>query len=103
MASTGAHNRFTLPAAAAAAASLCSLLAGAGSLVAGAPEALAANPGGTASGGGGRTAPSVPVAGRARGVALVPVAHVTSVRITSARCTPTSACSSKPHQVSSGV
>ena len=102
MASTGAHNRFTLPSAAAAAASLCWLLGGAGSLVAGAPEALAANPGGTASGGGGRTAPSVPVAGRARGVALVPVAHVTSVRITSARCTPTSACSSKPHQVSSG-
>src|SRR5205807_2669200 len=83
LASTGAHNRFTLPSAAAAAASLCWLLGGAGSLVAGAPEALAANPGGTASGGGGRTAPSVPVAGRARGVALVPVAHVTSVRYTS--------------------
>jgi hypothetical protein len=94
LASNSAHNRLTLPVAAAAAAALCSLLAAA-------PAALAANPGGTASGGA-RTTPSAPVAGRAHRLVSNPSAHVTSVRITSARCTPASACSSNPHQVSIG-
>ncbi len=92
------HNRLTLLTAAAAATSLCSL--------AGNPTgALAAGAGGIAPGGGAppaSTAPSAPAApARApRGIASTPSAHVTSVRITSARCTPTSRCSANPRQVS---
>jgi hypothetical protein len=79
----------------AAASLLCSLLAGA-------PDALAASPGGTAAAGSTPATPSVPVAPRAGGAARTPIAHVTSVRITSVRCTPASTCSSNPHQVSVG-
>ena len=96
MASTVAHNRLTLLAAAAAAASLCSPL--------GAPDgALAANAGGTAPAGL-PPVPAAPAGGSAtrpaRGSASSPSAHVTSVRITSASCTPASRCSANPHQVS---
>jgi hypothetical protein len=97
LASTGAHNRLTLLTAAAAAASVCSLL--------GDPSgALAASAGGAAPGGGALTvpaAPSTPAAPPpARGIVSSPSAHVTSVRITSASCTPAPRCSANPHQVS---
>jgi Putative peptidoglycan binding domain len=96
MARTGAHNRDTLLAAAAAALSLC------------APgDALAANPGGAAPASGpapaaatSPAAPATPPGPRSR-ASSGPSAHVTAVRITSASCTPAAACSSNPHLVSS--
>ena len=98
MASTRAHNRLTLLAAALAAASFCSPLCDpAGALTAGA--------GGTAAAGAALPAAAAPssaaVPARApRGIASTPSAHVTSVRITSVRCTPAPRCSANPRQVS---
>ena len=97
MASTRAHNRLTLLAAALAAASFCSPLCDpAGALTAGA--------GGTAAAGAALPAAAAPssaaVPARPRGIASTPSAHVTSVRITSVRCTPAPRCSGNPRQVS---
>ena len=97
MASTVAHNRLTLLAAATAVASLCAPLD--------APDgALAAGAGGTAPARGVPPAQAAPAARStkrpARAIASSPSAHVTSVRITSASCTPASRCGSNPHQVS---
>ena len=97
MASTGAHNRLSQLAAAAAAVSLCSL--------AGATRAAsAATPGGTSVGSAPppvATPPSVSGgAVPAYGTLGAASAHVTGVRITKVSCTPAAHCSSNPHQVS---
>jgi hypothetical protein len=64
--------------------------------------ASAAGPGGVAAGGGAPVAAGAAGGGSAklRAPTIGISAHVTSVRITSVRCTPTAHCSSNPHQVS---
>ena len=64
---------------------------------------LAVNPAPAAAGGAGGTAPAVgssPSSSHATSTSGTPSAHVTSIRITSVRCTPYTHCSGNPHQVS---
>jgi len=92
LASTGAHKRSRFVAAAAVALLTCALALDP-------PPALAASAGGTAPGSG---APAAKSGGSSttKAKAKSPSLHVTSVRITSVNCVPSSNCSANPHQVS---
>jgi hypothetical protein len=111
MASTRAHRPHEILAAAVAAAlasvmtaALLGAIAGSASAASAPPAAPGTGPGGAQAGGVSLSSGAAATgSGRSRSAgtsARSPSAHVTSVRITSATCTPHTRCSTNPHQVS---